>query len=179
MDYTEIIIEAAVFAAEKHKFQRRKGTLSIPYINHPLKVCKLIYSCGEKKCDILVAALLHDVVEDTDTTIQEIDKNFGTRVASIVLEVTDDMSLSQKERKELQVLKAPKLSREAKIIKVADKTANMLDILTLPIEWSNERKLEYFKWSYRVFGGCNKINNLIDAEFLKSYEEGMKKFTID
>ena len=176
MDYTERIIDAAVFAAEKHKLQRRKGTLCIPYINHPLKVCKLISTFGEKGVDLLVASLLHDVVEDTDTTIQEIENIFGKRAAAIVMEVTDNMNLPQKERKELQVIKAPRLSREAKIIKVADKAANMLDIITLPISWTKKRKLEYFHWSLRVFEGCKGMNDRIDEEFMKCYREGIKKY---
>jgi guanosine-3',5'-bis(diphosphate) 3'-pyrophosphohydrolase len=176
MDELKRIIDAAVFAAEKHKFQKRKGAQGIPYINHPLKVCKLISSFGENDVDLLVAALLHDVIEDTDTTQHEIETLFGAKVAKIVLEVTDDMNLPQKVRKEHQVIIAPKLSIEAKIIKVADKTANMMDIISLPLTWTRKRKLEYFLWSYRVFEGCRGMNEQIDAEFMKCYKEGIEMF---
>jgi (p)ppGpp synthase/HD superfamily hydrolase len=176
MDDIKIVIEAAAYAAEKHKSQRRKGSINIPYINHPLKVCKLICECGEENLDLLVAAILHDIIEDTDTSAQDIEKSFGKNVISIVLEVTDNMQFTKKKRKELQILKAPSLSREAKIIKIADKTSNISDILIYPIYWTKIRKLQYIEWSKLVFDGCKGQNDVLDMKFLETYNIGVERY---
>jgi GTP diphosphokinase / guanosine-3',5'-bis(diphosphate) 3'-diphosphatase len=171
------LIHAIDFAADKHKYQRRKGYLKIPYINHPVKVCKLIADCGETDIDLLIASILHDVVEDTDTSETEIAERFGTKVAQIVMEVTDNMKLPEKERKELQVIKAPGLSREAKLIKIADKACNMHDILNYPLSWTRKRKLYYFNWSFRVFEGCRGLNNQLDNIFIEYYKKGIETYS--
>jgi (p)ppGpp synthase/HD superfamily hydrolase len=174
MDKTFLLLDSISFAADKHKLQRRKGTLKIPYINHPVKVCRFISACGEVNMDLLVAAVLHDVVEDTDTSEKEISDKYGNKVASIVMEVTDNMALPKKKRKELQITKASQLSREAKIIKIADKASNIEDILIYPLLWTKSRKLEYIEWSYMVFQGCKGQNNLLDEKFLEVYSKGLK-----
>ena len=125
MIFSISIIDACEFAADMHKYQRRKGYLRIPYINHPIKVCKLIADSGEIETNIMIAALLHDVIEDTNASPTDITERFGIDVTKIVLEVSDNMNLPEMERKELQVIKAPDLSHYAKIIKIADKICNM------------------------------------------------------
>lgn len=176
MKLAKQLLLAITFAAEKHKFQRRKGYLKIPYINHCIKVSEMLTECEESDIDVLIAGVLHDVIEDTETTDKEISQKFGKRVASVVKEVTDNMSLSQKERKQLQITKAPNLSDEAKKIKIADKICNIRDILQYPLDWSDERKLDYIKWSNEVVQGCKGINIKLDKVFDKLYKEGLKKY---
>lgn len=168
------LIYAIEFAAEKHKFQRRKGYLKIPYINHPLKVCKLIVEAGETDNTLLLAAILHDTIEDTNTTEHELIDCFGREITGIVLEVTDNMNLPENERKELQVINAFKLSRNAKIIKIADKIANINDILIYPILWTKIKKRKYVNWSMKVYEGCRGQNiyldNLFETIYIKAIE---------
>jgi guanosine-3',5'-bis(diphosphate) 3'-pyrophosphohydrolase len=177
MKNEKTLIEAALFAAEKHRSQRRKSLLSIPYINHPLAVCYVLVQSGISSIDVLVAALLHDTIEDTETTPDEIANLFGNDVLKIVLEVTDDKTLDDKRRKELQVLKAPQLSEGARLLKIADKISNLKDILTHPMDWSNKRKRDYFLWSKQVFEGCKGINPQLDKLFEETYNEGIEKLS--
>lgn len=175
----KILIEAAVYAAEKHKYQRRKGFNQIPYINHPLKVTQLLMECGEFDTELLVAALLHDVIEDTDATEQEISELFNPEIGKLVSEVSDDKELLYTIRKELQVKKAPNLSPKAKLIKIADKICNMRDILNYPLDWSPERKLAYLDWAKQVFSGCRGANNALDSIFEKEVNEGTDQLKKD
>ena len=122
-----------VFAADKHQFQSRKGPESIPYIIHPMQVAYTLISIAEvKDSEILIAALLHDTVEDTETTFAEIDARFGPRVAALVDEVTDDKTLAKEVRKQLQIDHAPHKSTGAALIKLADKLANLRDLSQSP-----------------------------------------------
>jgi guanosine-3',5'-bis(diphosphate) 3'-pyrophosphohydrolase len=173
MNNYEQILAAAHFAADKHKFQRRKGYLRIPYINHPLKVAHTLTISGENDSKLLISALLHDVLEDTNTTESELIDLFGKEITSIVKEVTDDMKLPDLQRKELQVIKAPHLSREAKLIKIADKLCNINDILCYPIHWSRARKVRYAEWSLRVFEGCKGQNEKLDKYFLEVQQKAI------
>jgi GTP diphosphokinase / guanosine-3',5'-bis(diphosphate) 3'-diphosphatase len=161
-----IFLEALRYAADKHVTQRRKGCDQIPYINHPIKVAQLLYNVGkETDVELLSAAVLHDVLEDTSTTEQELKEKFGEKITSIVVEVTDDMTLTYDDRKRYQVKKAPTLTKNAKKIKIADKISNIEDILTLPLTWSDRRKRQYFEWSERVIDGCRGVNPSLDKAF--------------
>jgi (p)ppGpp synthase/HD superfamily hydrolase len=171
------LINAAVFAAEKHKLQRRKGFNHIPYVNHTLKVAKLLSDFGENDEDLLIAALLHDTVEDTDTTEEEIRKEFGEIVCKLVMEVTDDKTLSYAKRKELQVLNAPHKSNNARKLKIADKICNIHDIISYPLDWSTDRKLAYLKWAKDVVKGCTGVNPELEREFYRICEEGIEVLT--
>lgn len=161
------ILEAASFAAKKHIDQKRKGALGEPYINHPLEVANLLARVGGvKEHEILIAAVLHDTIEDTDTTEAEISDLFGKKVVGYVLEVTDDKTLSKAERKQQQIDQAPTLSEGAKQIKLADKISNIEDIIENPPEnWSIERKIEYVKWGEKVVEGVRGINQNLEAAF--------------
>lgn len=102
--------------------------------------------------DVLVAALLHDTVEDTDTTFEEIEKKFGKKVSGIVAEVTDDKNLPKEERKLLQIKHSPHISHEAKLVKLADKIYNLRDLLkATPVGWTSERVEEYFKVFFNIY----------------------------
>jgi len=127
---TSLLIRAAAFAAHKHRDQRRKDAASSPYINHPLALADVLANEGGiEDVDVLCAALLHDTIEDTETTAEELQRKFGSKITSIVLEVTDDKSLPKVERKRLQVEHARHASHEARLVKLADKICNLRDIL--------------------------------------------------
>ena len=158
------VMEAAVFAAVKHQYLRRGGYDQLPYINHLLKITnELITIGGERDEALLIAAILHDVLEDTDTNFQELSNLFGQEVASIVNELTDDMSLPHKVRKELQVTTATKLSRKAQIIRLADKASNIRDIFTYPLNWPLEKKIAYVDNAEAVANEISGENPKIDA----------------
>lgn len=170
------VIKATNFAAIKHKDQRRKDPEKTPYINHPIGVAnQLIF---EGKCydpDILQAALLHDTVEDTDTSFEEIEETFGTNVLNFVKEVTDDKDLEKMERKRMQIVNGPKKSYGAKMVKLSDKLYNLRDLeRTLPEGWTEERRVEYFQWAKKVVdamrstGPINEsLEAILDAKFEK------------
>jgi len=162
-----LLLRAAVFAAEKHKGQRRKDAQRSPYINHPLEVAAVLaVEADIEETAVLVAALLHDTVEDTDTTLAELGKVFGSEVAAIVAEVTDDKSLPQQERKALQVQHAPYISRQAKLVKVADKICNVRDIGGRPpADWPRARRIEYLDWTERVVAGCRGMNERLERVY--------------
>jgi guanosine-3',5'-bis(diphosphate) 3'-pyrophosphohydrolase len=161
------IVKAAQFAAEKHKNQRRKDVDASPYINHPLALASVLAVEGSvENPDVICAAMLHDTVEDTDTTAKELADIFGDKVTSIVMEVTDDKSLEKAVRKEEQVRHAPLISPEAKLVKLADKICNLRDILASPpADWTADRKKTYFDWASRVVDGVRGIHPEIEAVF--------------
>ena len=136
------LLEAASFAAQKHSFQKRKGDDAAPYINHPLEVANLLANVGEvKNYNVLIVAILHDTIEDTKTTEEEITGLFGKRVCKYVLEVTDDKSLPKAEHKQLQIEHAPHLSTGAKLVKLGDKISNITDIMNNPpAGWSRQQR---------------------------------------
>lgn len=133
-----LFMKCVQFAAHKHKDQRRKNPLMTPYINHPINVASILANEGNiKDEEVIMAASLHDTVEDTDTTFEEIDEHFGTTVGGIVREVTDDKNLEKQERKRLQIEHAATASYKAKLVKLADKLDNLRDLLEIaPTGWS-------------------------------------------
>ena len=152
------VLRAAAFAAERHSNQRRKGKRAAPYINHPIGVASCLADAGVADPDILAAALLHDTVEDTDTSLEELEQLFGTRVASIVAEVTDDKALPKAERKRLQILTASKKSIEARQVKLADKICNLRDLHNNPPHWGEARIAAYYRFAEDVavgLAGCD------------------------
>jgi guanosine-3',5'-bis(diphosphate) 3'-pyrophosphohydrolase len=164
---TTTILKAAHFAAQKHSNQRRKDRDASPYINHPLALASVLaVEGGIEDPDVICSALLHDTIEDTDTTVTELRSLFGERVAAIVVEVTDDKSLAKDVRKEEQVLHAPQLSPPARLVKLADKICNLRDILASPpANWSVERKRAYFDWAGRVAAGLRGVDAGLEAIF--------------
>ncbi|MDI1240353.1 MAG: HD domain-containing protein [bacterium] len=171
------LLHAASFAAQCHTGQKRKGERGEPYINHPLEVANLIANVGGiDDVDILIAAILHDTVEDCDVTGDEITELFGELVAGCVLEVTDDKSLPKMERKRLQVEHAPHLSDGAKIVKLADKISNINDITNSPpADWSIERRREYIEWGASVVAGLRGANESLERHFDELMERAITK----
>ena len=171
-----LIMEAASFAAERHRTQRRKDAEASPYINHPLALASLLAGeGGVTDATVLAAALLHDTVEDTETSPDEIAERFGADVAAIVAEVTDDKSLHWTDRKRLQVVKAASKSDRAKLVKLADKVCNLRDLATTPpAEWSQERRLQYVRWAKEVVAGLRGANPALERVFDEVYEAGVR-----
>jgi guanosine-3',5'-bis(diphosphate) 3'-pyrophosphohydrolase len=166
------ILAAARFAAEKHAQQKRKGANGEPYFNHLVEVAELTAASSEEvDLDLVIAALLHDTVEDTGVTLQELEERFGSDVAGLVAEVTDDKSLPQQKRKDLQVQNAHTKSQRAQTLKLADKISNLRSILASPpVGWGLERKREYFEWARQVVSRLSAPNPFLKAEFDKTYE---------
>jgi guanosine-3',5'-bis(diphosphate) 3'-pyrophosphohydrolase len=160
-----LLLHAAHFAADMHRHQRRKDAAASPYINHPLMVAWMLSSVGGVTYpELLAAALLHDTVEDTDTSLAELEQTFGPTVSALVAEVTDDKSLPKQRRKALQIKHAAQASDAAKQLKIADKIANLRDILANPpADWPLTRKQEYLDWAEKVVCGCRGINAALDA----------------
>ena len=165
------VMRAVDFAARKHRDQRRKGVASEPYINHLAEVAFLVAQTTEgNDLVVVIAALLHDTIEDTKTTHEELEREFGQAVAALVTEVTDDKALPKLERKRLQVEGAEAKSKRAKLIKIADKTSNLRSIVdSPPVGWDSERQREYFDWAFRVVAGCRGVNAWLEQEFDKTY----------
>ena len=164
-----LVIKAANFAAFKHRNQRRKDADASPYVNHPIALANLL--CNEAGiCDpvVICAALLHDTIEDTETTSQELQAEFGRAIASVVMEVTDDKALPKAQRKRLQIVHAKTASRRARFVKLADKICNLRDIAANPpASWSLRRKRKYFDWARDVIDGVRgthrRLERLFDA----------------
>ena len=172
-----ILLKAVEFAAERHRDQRRKGMDASPFINHPIRVASMIANIGGvDDLPVLVAAILHDTIEDTCTTEKELEMIFGSEVLRIVLEVSDDKNLPTKERKRLQVEHAPKVSRFAKILKIADKCVNIQDVSeNPPSDWSTERRVKYLNWAEQVVSGCRGVNDSLELCFDETLKRAKKK----
>lgn len=175
------ILHAANFAAIKHSPQKRKNAAGSPYIDHPIEVAYHLSNVGGiTDEDILVAALLHDTIEDTDTRRGEIVSHFGERVAVLVVECSDDKSLPKAERKRLQIEHSPHKSPEAKQIKIADITCNLRSMfIDPPKDWSLSRQFEYFVWADKVVAGLLGHNEPLDKEVKRILVKGLKHFSID
>ena len=165
--YAARLLRALEFAAEMHRGQRRKGADASPYINHPIQVAELLANVGRIEDETtLIAAILHDTIEDTTATCEQIASLFGPDVAALVMEMTDDKSLQSDRRKNMQVELAPRLSNRAKAIKIADKICNVRDVGSKPPpDWSAERRLAYFDWAERVVAGCRGVHSVLEACF--------------
>lgn len=173
------LIKAFAFAAERHKYQLRKGVSKIPYINHPVKVAEILTQCGETDTVLLIAALLHDVIEDTTNNDLEIKglseiilQEFGEEVLLTILEVSDNKSLPVDERKRLQIIHTPNLSDRAKKLKIADKINNIMDLkIDPPDTWPFQRKMAYLQWAQKVVAGARGLNQQLDHRFDEAYDE--------
>ena len=173
MKETGKILEALQFAAFKHRDQRRKDHAASPYINHPIALARILWhEGGVHDPGVICAALLHDTIEDTQTTPEELRDAFGARITRIVLEVTDDKLLPKAERKRRQIEHAPHLSRGAKLVKLADKICNLRDVAASPPPtWSLRRRRQYFDWARKVVAGVRGVNRKLEDAFDAAFDD--------
>jgi len=166
-------IEALTFAARKHRHQRRKDDAASPYINHPIALVGVLCNeAGIHQTEVLCAALLHDTVEDTETSAEELARAFGTAIAEIVLEVTDDKSLPKAARKRIQVERAGQASHAARLVKLADKICNLRDLVrTPPVGWDLARRQAYFDWALAVVDQMRGTHARLEALFDAAYDQ--------
>ncbi|MGD1899887.1 MAG: HD domain-containing protein [Phormidesmis sp.] len=167
-------LRALSFAAKKHRNQRRKDSAQTPYINHPIAVADILLNeAGVTEEVVLMAALLHDTVEDTDTTFEELEQHFGQVVCGVVAEVTDDKSLPKAVRKQRQIDHAAELSDRAKLVKLADKISNVRDTASSPPkDWPTARIDEYLEWGKSVVRPIRGTHARLESLFDLAYIEG-------
>lgn len=168
-----LMLKAIEFASRKHRDQRRKDAIRTPYINHPIALAEVLWFEGRVRSSVTIAAaILHDTIEDTETTPEELKGIFGAEVASVVEEVTDVIWLSKSSRKKLQIAKAARASLKARQVKLADKICNLRDILASPpAGWSLQRQREYFDWAKLVVDQIRGSNKLLERRFDQIYGE--------
>ncbi|MBF0486688.1 MAG: HD domain-containing protein [Nitrospirae bacterium] len=172
------IISALKFSADKHRNQRRKDSMASPYINHPIEVAEILWNIGKvRDVNTIVAAILHDTVEDTETSPEEVKALFGKEIKDLVMEVTDDKSLPKQERKQLQIEHAPHKSISAKQIKISDKICNVTDITNHPPDnWTLQRKIDYLHWAEKVVEGLRGSNQDLETMFDEALKKGQDKY---
>jgi guanosine-3',5'-bis(diphosphate) 3'-pyrophosphohydrolase len=163
----KLFLDALKFAAEKHRHQRRKDAAASPYINHPIAVAETLVDIGHiTDITTIVAALLHDTIEDTETTEAELEARFGTDICSVVCEVSDDKTLTALERKRLQVEHAASASTRARLVKLADKICNVNDVIdNPPAGWSDSRRRDYIQWAGDVVEAVRGTNTQLETHF--------------
>ena len=173
------VLQALHFAAHKHRQQRRKDIDATPYINHPIGLLHLLYhEANIADPVVLVGALLHDTVEDTDTTLAEIGANFGPKVAAVVAQVTDDKTLPKATRKRLQIDHAAALCERAKLVKLADKTHNLRDIVqSPPVSWSPQRLSTYCNWCKQVVDQMRGVHPQLEVLFDQAYADAYATYS--
>lgn len=174
---TTLLLKALSFAAYKHRHQRRKGARQIPYINHPIALADLLVRTAEIRDPKTIAvALLHDTVEDTCTTPDELKAEFGSTISNLVAELTDDKSLPDEERKRRQVEHASSLSPRARLVKLADKTCNLRDVVQdPPAKWTLKRKQQYFDWAKSVIDKIRGTNAKLENAFDEAFAQRPKR----
>ena len=166
-----LLFQATTFATRKHHGQSRKDEAETPYIFHPLGLVDVLVKVGKiTDVNIICAALLHDTVEDTETTPEELTEAFGVEISDIVMEVTDDKTLDKEVRKQVQIDHAKHLSREARAVKLADKICNLGDVVESPPAWPLERRQQYFDWAKNVIDGLRGEWSELEAEFDRRYK---------
>lgn len=172
-------LKALNFSARKHRHQRRKDEAASPYINHPIDVANILWTVGDiHDLPTVIAAILHDTLEDTDTTPEELRATFGEEILGLVLEVSDDKSLPKQERKQNQIAHSPHLSRRAQQIKLADKISNVHDIAFAPPDrWPPERRIDYLTWAEAVIDGLRGANKKLEIYFDETLALARKKLT--
>lgn len=161
------VTDALSFAAEAHRNQRRKGAAQEPYINHLIEVLDLVARSEHgQDVEVLIAAALHDTVEDTPVTYEDITQRFGGRVAQIVRENSDDMSLPKAERRRARIAAMGHKSSEARAVKIADVISNLRAIaVSPPAGWTADRKLGYLEGCRQLIDAGRGADAVLEAAF--------------
>jgi (p)ppGpp synthase/HD superfamily hydrolase len=162
-----LVSEAADFAARRHSGMARKGRGNEPYVNHLAEATSLLAIATDgTDAELVAAGWLHDTIEDTETTREELAQKFSKRVAALVVEVTDDMTLPKDQRRQRQIIDAPNKSSGAKLIKIADKISNIrARMLPQPSQDEREDLSDYVAWAEKVVAGCRGVNAVLDRTF--------------
>ncbi len=167
----KMLLKALTFAAHKHKDQRRRDVDASPYINHPISLAGIL--CNEAHVtdiETICSALLHDTVEDTETTAAELEQAFGKSIRDIVMDVTDDKRLPKPARKQAQIDHAANISDKAKLVKLADKISNLRDVIdNAPTDWTLQRRQDYFDWAGNVIDQVRGVHPGLEALFDQVY----------
>lgn len=172
----ELFLKALSYATKQHCGQVRKGGQGIPYVNHPIEVTRILYVAGGvRDIDLLCASLLHDVIEDTETTKEDLELAFGREIADIVEEVSDPHELDTLAARKRQIIIAPNLSYRAKLLRLADKICNVKDIGGSPPLWQNGRRLEYIAWAARVVEALKPVHTSLEELFESAKKDALKK----
>ncbi len=181
MDDLLLVLKALHFAADKHRDQRRKDVHASPYINHPIALAETLCTIGGVRDALTIAAaILHDTIEDTETTPEEIEEKFGKEIRAVVEEVTDDTTLPSRLRKQLQVERSALASPPARLVKLADKICNVRDILNAPPhDWSIQRRRDYIAWARAVIDGLRGTNAALETRFDELYERALAQLKED
>jgi len=179
---TVLITHALRFAAERHSSQRRKGQAKEPYVNHLAEVSELVADATEgKDVNLIAAALLHDTIEDTETSSDELVATFNNDIAQLVADVTDDKSLPKQDQKNLQVVNSRAQNMRVKLLKLADKTSNLRSLANSPPEnWNTERKQAYIDWAIKVAAGLKGVNPWLEERFdeaLRGAQQALQQTT--
>lgn len=125
---------------------------------------------------LVLGGLLHDAIEDTDTTLEELEDAFGPEVFALVAEVSDDKILPQSEGRRLQVETASQKSTRAKMVKLADKTSNLRSLIdSPPVSWDIGRRRDYLAWTREVTAGCRGVNSELEACFDEAYQTTLSR----
>ena len=165
------LLKALTFAAHKHRDQRRRDVDASPYINHPIALANILCNEGHiTDISVICAALLHDTVEDTDTSRDELEREFGEEIRDIVMDVTDDKTLGKAARKQRQIEHAAHISDQAKLVKLADKISNLRDMANNPpTDWDLQRRQGYFDWAMAVIDRLRGVHGPMETIFDKAY----------
>lgn len=161
----QTLLAAVEFSAVKHKGQFRKDAAITPYIIHPIGVARSLWEEGKvRSVNVLVAALLHDTLEDTETTADEIEALFGPRVRYTIEELTNDPKLTSQENKQRQIDHAPFLSLNAQLVKLADRLYNIRDLRSLPPSIDREETINrYLQWGQKLLHALRGTNEALET----------------
>jgi (p)ppGpp synthase/HD superfamily hydrolase len=168
----EKLFEALEYASKLHKDQRRKGNGGSPYVNHLIEVASLLSRVAEvTDHEVIIAAILHDVLEDTEAREGDIFDRFGGTVLAYVKHVTDDKLLSLEKRRIAQLKSIENSSSQIQLIKLADHCSN---IASLPPSWDRARLESYISWSHSIAVHCYSASEELAKVYKKRYDSALE-----
>jgi len=170
MKETNTLYDKALTFAEKHHSGQMRDDGATPYIEHPKKVAKILREvAGVTDESILSAGLLHDMIEDSEVSYDDLEKAFGVRIAGLVAELTNDKRLPKQLSREDLIRRLPGMSQEAALIKLADIYSNAQDMGSA--DWTEERKAKYLVYLRRIVETISKSKPTLSPKLEKSISE--------